>query len=100
VQQGNVAKIRSGVCISAITLKKGIARSDPLVLAKGSSAPPATKPFSPCREVFRKQSRPRLPVDQTTGSIMLAAFLNLIYRQYLRTSLAGTKIAGRLMATP
>jgi hypothetical protein len=34
------------------------------------------------------------------GSIMLTAFLNLIYRQYLRTSIAGTKIAERLMATP
>jgi len=33
------------------------------------------------------------------GSPMLAALLNLIYRQYLRTTIAGTKIAGRL-ATP
>jgi hypothetical protein len=32
--------------------------------------------------------------DQTTESIMLAFLLNAIYRQFLRTSLSGAKIAG------
>jgi hypothetical protein len=32
--------------------------------------------------------------DQTMESIMLAFLLNAIYRQFLRTSLSGAKIAG------
>jgi hypothetical protein len=32
--------------------------------------------------------------DQTMESIMLAIILNAIYRQFLRTSLSGARIAG------
>jgi hypothetical protein len=46
------------------------------------------------REAFQKQRGPTLPVDQTTGFIMIALILNSIYRYFIRISIAGARIAG------
>jgi hypothetical protein len=53
-----------------------------------------TKPFSLTDEASLKPRSAPITRDQTMESIMLAFLLNAIYRQFLRTSLSGAKIAG------
>jgi hypothetical protein len=47
------------------------------------------------REAFRKQRRPSIPTIKQRGSIMLATFLNAIYREVLRVSISGMTSWGR-----
>jgi hypothetical protein len=60
----------------------------------GGLAPPSLKPFWADREAFRKQRWPRLPGLIKQRGAMMVAFLNAIYRQFLRASLSGAKVAG------
>jgi hypothetical protein len=53
-----------------------------------------TKPFSWTDEAGLKPRSAPIVGDQTMESIMLTTILNAIYREFLRTSLSGSKIAG------
>jgi len=52
------------------------------------------KPFLADREAFAKQNRPSVPARSVAGAIMLVFILNAIYREFLRASISGAKVAG------
>ena len=60
----------------------------------GEFASSSVKPFWADREAFRKQRRPRLSLSIKQRGAIMVAFLNAIYRQFLRVSLSGAKVAG------
>jgi hypothetical protein len=62
--------------------------------ALGRRMPNETKPFSSTDEASLKPRSAPIVGNQTMESIMLATFLNAIYREFLRTALSGAKIAG------
>jgi hypothetical protein len=64
----------------------------PHMRAARSTGP--TKPFSCADEAGLKPRSAAITSIQQWGEIMLITILNAIYREFLRTSLSGAKVAG------